>query len=483
MKKIRSIIILLAVLALLVGVYLFASPMWSEQTDADTDTDAAEHTVAVIDHNSLVGLELTADEDTLKFALNDDFTAWNWSENAEVPLDNTVFAEIVEALNAATTRHILENVDDERLAEYGLAEPAYTVKFIFSDGAEKQYLLGDLNSFNNSCYFSEASDPKTVYTVPSSVADAMDMDIYDFILEETPPVITEGKIISAEYESQSGQIKSFKYFPSGNEDDYTDKYNWYYYASTIRTVSYNKPLNRNIANSLTELITSLSFDECVGLDHTDSKYGFSEAHRFVIKYNVDEGETGVLSEKEYVIYIGAQTEDGEIYAHTDNSKLVYTLDAPDEWLKIINGNDKDFSASEIWLPNYELIESVNIKGGGSLTVVPKTEDGKTSFFASGYDSEKVGELMTALEALSAISHTSVLDEDPNLEKENIFGIYVRFKDSEKAQEEIFAESYTENYCKVTFRNDKNGITSTVLIAAEDAQKIASLVADITAKAE
>ena len=151
---------MLTVLALLVIVYLVASPMWSED-EADETSAEPTHTVAVIDHTTLVGLDLNVGGESLSFALNDKATEWDWSEDAEVPLDNVAFATLVTALNEAGSKYKLENVTDEQLAEYGLTEPAIIVKFSFSDGTVKEYKIGNLNSFNGLYYLSESGAPNT----------------------------------------------------------------------------------------------------------------------------------------------------------------------------------------------------------------------------------------------------------------------------------------------------------------------------------
>ncbi len=484
MKKLKTLIILLTLLVALILIYLVASPMWSEQEGGETTPAAEEHTVAVIDHNTLKGFELTKtgedSSETLTFSLKEDLTGWTWSENGEVPLDNSAFATVVTALTSATSGYKLEDVSAEDLAMYGLDSPAYTLKLAFEDGSEKTYKVGNLNSFNSLYYFSEAGAPNTVYMVDASVPNALELEIYDFVLEETPPVITAAKILSLTYMSENDMVKDFTYFPAGNASDYTDKYNWYYsiYSMHQSAIPAQLPLNGNVAESLTDIITDLSFEECVGFDRTEAKYGFSPSRKVIVKYNVDEGENGVLTEKEYVIYIGAQTEDGGIYAHTADSKLVYILADSDAWVTPINGDHKDLDAAELWLPNYELIEKLTFKSGeNTLAVDVNNAEGKIAYSSGDIDPEKLSKLMAALDAVMSVSHTTVLEENTSLEKKVYFELRIKPKDSEKIYT-MTVESYTESYCRVTFANNGGR-----LITAEDAEKLASLISELTAKAE
>ena len=226
MKKAKSIVILLTVLLVLLLVYFVVSPMWSEKAPEDTTAEPT-YQIAAIDHTLLVGFELTRGETKLSFSLNDTATEWDWSDDAEIPLDNMVFATVVTALNNAKSKYKLEGVSAEQITDYGLDAPEITVKFIFSTGAAKEYYVGKLNSFNGYYYLSEASAPNTVYMIEAAVKTSLELDIHDFVLEETPPAITEAKIIGVDYVN-GFDSRYLRYYPSGNSVDYTDRYEWYF---------------------------------------------------------------------------------------------------------------------------------------------------------------------------------------------------------------------------------------------------------------
>jgi hypothetical protein len=476
MKKIRNILIMLIILVLLLVVYLVASPMWRESGDETTEPTPS-YTVAVIDHNTIVGLELEHGEEKLSFSLNEGGTAWNWSENAEVPLDNMVFANAVTALNEASSSYKLEGVTADQLAEYGLAEPSLRAKFIFLDGSTREFIFGNLNSFNSLYYFTEASATDTVYMVSSSVKASLELDIYDFILEETPPAITEGKILGVSTVNASNYA-DFTYYPSGKDNDYTDQYNWYCRTGLTQMSSLppELPIDSTMADTLTGLITSLSFEECVGLDDSDEKYGFSESKKIVVRYNVDETENGVLTEKKYVIYIGSQREDGGIYAHTADSKLVYILSSSDEWISFISPEKPKLLPDEIWLPNYERVDSLTFKAAGNtLTVNVNNTDGKISYSSTASDDiEAIEALIAKLDALKATSNVAYLkDEEELAQKELMLAVKIAFNKGESSELEIEITRYSQSYCRVKFghRNDQ-------LITLEDAEALIGLVTEI-----
>ena len=478
MKKFRSIIILLAVLLVLLAVYFFASPMWSEDAAEDTTAEQS-YQVAAIDHTLLVGFELKHGEENLTFALNDKATEWNWSEDSDVPLDNMAFANIVTAFNNAKSKYKLEGVSSDQLVDYGLDAPSLTVKFSFSDGTSKQFFVGKLNSFNSCYYLSEASAPNTVYMIESAVKTSLELDIHDFVLEETPPAITEAKIIGVDY-TNAGNYRDFIYYPSGNSSDYTDRYEWYFRSGLVEMSSLppETPLNTTIGDTLVSLVTGLTFDECVGLDYTAEDYGFSEGKKLVISYNADENETGVLQKKDYVIYLGSQREDGSIYAHTENSKLVYLLSDSDEWLDIIGVEETKLYPDELWLPNYELIDSMAFTAGERvITVSVKNTDGTISFASDMSDgTDAIAALVAALEDIYAVSNLAYLDEGVAIgEKTEIFSVKATLTSGETI--EIGVSKCSDAYCVVDF-----GLMNGRLVTLEDAEAFAAMITALPGKA-
>lgn len=476
---------MLLVLVLLVIVYLVASPMWSEDTPEDTSGEET-FAVATIDHTLLVGLELTHGEGSLSFALNDKATEWDWSENGEVPLDNMAFANVVTVLNDAKSKYKLEGVTAEELAEYGLDDPSMKVKFIFSDSFSKEFFFGDLNSFNNLYYISEAFEPTTVYMVDAAVKSSLELEIYDFVLEETPPTITEAKIKRVEYYPQLDEFYTiFTYYPSGKASEYTDRYEWYYNidhnsVSSSSVIATGYPVDGDVADTLASLVTGLSFDECVGLDYSEGNYGFSDTHKIVISYNAAEDDTDVLQKQEYVVYLGSQTEDGKIYAHTADSKLVYLLGSSDEWLSVLSSSRAKLLPDEVWLPNYEFVDSMTFTSGANTVAVNvNTTDGKTSFTSSASDdSEAISALVKALENLTATSNVEFFADDASMvEPAEMFSVEIAFNAGDAPKLDMIIERYSQNYCLVNF----NG-RADQLVTLEDAQAIVDMIASLGEKA-
>jgi hypothetical protein len=354
-----------------------------------------------------------------------------------------------------------------------------TVKFSFSDGTAKQFFIGNLNSFNSSYYLSEAGAPNTVYMIESAVKTSLELDIRDFVLEETPPAITEAKILGVEY-NNAGNYREFVYYPSGNSSDYTDRYEWYFRNGLVGMSSLppETPLRTDLGDSLSALITGLAFDECVALDYTAGDFGFSESKKIVISYNAEEGETGVLQKKEYVIYLGSQREDGSIYTHTDTSKLVYTLSSSDEWLELIAAEETKLYPDELWLPNYELIKSMTFTAGGeTVKVNVEVTDGKIAYSSdTTNDADAIGALVKAFEDMKAVSNAAYLDSSARAEgMGELFAVYVELDSGSEIS--VVVRRYTDEYCVVTF-----DFMDGRLIKYEDADAFIDMIFALTEKA-
>jgi hypothetical protein len=278
---------------------------------------------------------------------------------------------------------------------------------------------------------------------------------------------------------------SFSYHPSGKPSEYTDRYEWYYNIAH-KSISFSSviapgyPVDGDVADTLASLVTGLSFDECVGLDYSAGDYGFTDTHKIVVSYNAAEGETEVLQKKEYVIYLGSQTEDGKIYAHTADSKLVYLLGSSDEWISVINATRAELLPDEVWLPNYEFVDSMTFAADGKTVKVDVVNtDGTISFKSDASDdADSISALVKALENLTATSNVEYYSDDTSLvEPTEMLSVEVAFNSGDAPVLDILIERYSQNYCLVNF----NG-RADQLLTIEDVQAIIDMMLSLGTKA-
>ncbi len=499
MKKAKNLIILASVLVILLAVYLVYSAI-----NADGGEESGESTTAypleTIDPSKLVGVDIEITKDSthkqeeseseestqgdggdgektttsLSFALNENATAWLWSEDGEVPLDNSAFANMVSTLSGFSSPYKLENVTNDSLSEYGLTEPYLRVTFTFSDGSRREVKIGAFNPFNEMYYFCDLVSPSTVYMVDESVVSAFDIDVYDLLKYDETPTISSTKITKVTFITD-GVTRVYTYYPSGKSEDYTDKYLWYLSIDGSKEAA----VDASVAESLTKLAGGITFEDCATLNYKkDNTLGFGGGDRVIIDYKkVDKVtdsttsvETEVTVDATYTLYLGKSSEDGDIYAHTDSSVLGYVLGESATWSKLRAGSLAGILPDELWLPDYERISSMTfVTESGTKKVIVNNKNGEITYSLDGgeIDGEAFIALQKLLEQTTQTSNTAYLEGDPENEKKAIFSMAVQFTDGKSLT--MTAEGYTENYVRVSFgdRNDQL-ITKDEAVAISDA---------------
>ena len=231
---------------------------------------------------------------------------------------------------------------------------------------------------------------------------------------------------------------------------------------------------------LVDWIIGMSFDSCISLDYnTDSsEFDFTGESSVIIKYKADPNETGVLSEQTYVLHIG-NIRQGDIVVHTDNSKLVYRMDGTEDWYQLLHSEKEQLAADEIWLPNYERIDSLTFtagaNGANNLTVNVKNTDGEISYSSDATeDTDSLTALLEALDGLKATSNVAYLEDDAAaVDKTEVFKVKIDFNAGSNSELEMKVTRYSLNYCLVSFNGREDQ-----LITLEDAEKLVEMISVI-----
>ena len=100
--------------------------------------------------------------------------------------DAEAMADAVSALKA--TRRLDGGVED---GDYGLAEPALTVKVALNDGSEVTLAEGDKNDVTEAYYLRVTADESHVYTVEADLQSAFDQKLSELFVQEALPSLGE----------------------------------------------------------------------------------------------------------------------------------------------------------------------------------------------------------------------------------------------------------------------------------------------------
>ncbi|MBO7360282.1 MAG: DUF4340 domain-containing protein [Clostridia bacterium] len=472
-KRLRNIIILAGVLLLLIAVFL-AIKLGSREDGEETGTQTEAYTVANLDPQTLTGISLAVKgSDELVFTLKDDQTGWVWSGDGTVPLDNNAFANVVTALNGATSGHRLTGVTAEESESYGLSDPRVRIGFSFSDGSVWSGLVGNYNSFSKGYYFTTGEDGSTVYLISESAGNSLMLDISDFLLRDEPPEVTAAGIRTLTFE-KGGSSFVYSYYPSGNPDCYTDSFRWFLSVDGGAEI----PVSPALGDRLASAMTSLYFDDCLAFrSDTDlSAYGLDDPVRMTLAYTVSETvsdsttgtETTVKKDAEWVLLLGGSDEDGALYVKTESSNLVYTS-GYSETLAVLSGGDlTKIRPSELVLFNPSMTDRIDFSAGSTSlgVVITHGDSGESYSNASGADLNytEYSALADRLTGTAASSNTSLVESDPAVLSDTpVFGAVFTFGETVA---ELKITPWSQNWYRVSFfgRDDQ-------LITAGDLEEL------------
>lgn len=270
----------------------------------------------------------------------------------------------------------------ENLEDYGLEEPQNTVTVTSNNGVETVFYIGNENETTGD-YYMYMNNPEHVYTVGSTFANAFNGKLYDLVVDSSFPSITSNSIIKAVIDQQDNQLT----LESSRDDSAT----W----SVTDSKNQKKEADGTKSNQLLSNVTSLNFTDYIDYNCKDlEQYGLKDPSAVItLDYTVTsevpvekdstetdaenvseeaepetadaetvsevtESETAdtqnatadgqseesesetestklVTEEKQIVLQIGNQTEDGDYYVKTSDNNEVHTMsaDALKPWLE------------------------------------------------------------------------------------------------------------------------------------------------------
>lgn len=175
MKKYKTMIIFLSVFAILVVLYFVMN--YVNQLQAEKEQD---ETIMVTEITDLAYMEYTDGNTALSFVKEDD--TWKLADDSEESktLNSDAVQTIADTLSQVAAVRVLEGAGE--LSEYGLDEPAYTIKLETESGTEITLYIGSATGEN---YYATIGDKVVVYVIDSSPVDTLEFDVIDLEAEET----------------------------------------------------------------------------------------------------------------------------------------------------------------------------------------------------------------------------------------------------------------------------------------------------------
>ncbi len=162
----------------------------AEQAAADAAAGAVEM-IAEYDYTTTVGLmyRRAGSEPVELEVVNGQ---WKLVSDDKFPVNQQIVASMA---NAIASIGVLNHIDEGDPADYGLAEPAYTIEVTYDGGVSHQYRIGDYNSFGGGMYYFMMDG--AMYTISTGLTSFFDYDRNDLLLLDTMPADIEKDYINS----------------------------------------------------------------------------------------------------------------------------------------------------------------------------------------------------------------------------------------------------------------------------------------------
>lgn len=363
MKRSVKTLLLLCVLLICVGGYWLLQQQSSVDTVSET-TGEFDLNAKVVD--DLTGMSWVKDDVTYDFVKTDG--VWAKADEATFPVDQDALNALAEDLLDLTATRKLEDVTSP--ADYGLAEPAFTVTATWSDGTSTDYAMGDETPFSDGYYLQLSDQSDVIYTIAASLSSTFADTLTDLAQKETLP-----------------EVDTVTRLALGDSLDVT-------WSETSRGIN---PDQHWYDTATGEPLTDADVEDL-------STYGLTDAEaKQLALYNDTEAALTLL--------LGNEDENGDIYARLPDSTMVYTVAAEDVSSLMSASLDTLWSKTLLSLPYDQLQEAVFTTSTTSRVLHPQAGEDAAADDAASSDNEA---LATATDAATDEETEEPVDPDEEL---------------------------------------------------------------------
>ncbi|MGN0971846.1 MAG: DUF4340 domain-containing protein, partial [Aristaeellaceae bacterium] len=336
MKRSIKLLLLALVLALCVGGY-FGVQQFNETQQVSEEAGTFDLTAKLAE--DVTGLKWTAGDTA--FDLTYDGSTWQRADDPAFPVDQDKAQDMADALLALTATRKIENVTSP--ADYGLAEPAFSVTVRWKDGTETTYAMGDETPFGDGYYLLLSGQDTVIYTISKKLSSIFETDMNALAVLETIPAVenvtrlTVGDSLDLQRASASRTINPDQlwYDADGNPVDGAEDL-----VETAQGIAWEE---RVTASASDEELTAWRLDE--------------DAATAIILYDGDEAGMTVL--------LGDTDDDGNYYARLPGSSMVYTVSATDV-SSLLTATAEDMRSATILSLPYEQVQTATLTAGSAV---------------------------------------------------------------------------------------------------------------------
>lgn len=350
MKKGRNIIILLVVLAVLVGGYMFLSKRPKKTTTA---TPAAK-TISImkLDVNKINEISIEYNKATINLVKNG--SAWQMKDAPGIQLFQGAVNSIVSdftSLNAE--RIVVSNSSD--LQSYGLSTPVATATATLADGSKKVILLGNKAPSGNDYYLMTKDDPN-VYLVSGGSGSCLTVTVSQ-LRDKTLATVDTTKLSYLKIVNKDGKIMEIKANTSQTDKEKQANINGY-----ILTKPYDKTYEIDSTKFQTYIqdLPSFQISDIIEDNAADlSKYGLDKPRYDVLFTDLDN--------KNMHLQIGNDKDSIYTYFKVDGSNSVYIM--PKDKIDSLYTNPVQLISAFVYLVNIDEVDKIVINNAGKESTI------------------------------------------------------------------------------------------------------------------
>ena len=286
MRQKKTLIILILVfaglLALYAGLRMYQKKQSVQKSSADKLIIKNMSDLTSISYNNGQNLSFVKRNGT-----------WFYEKDSEFPVEQSYLTSMASQFQKIEAVRKLKNGDS--LKDYGLEQPAYTIRVKDKKGTQTTYYIGNTSGDN---YYLTLDDKSTVYTVSADLLSGLSYSLNDMMQTDTFPTLS------------SGNLKKVVITNGSRKKTYTSK-------------------SKNDMDSIAGGLGVFTFGDCQNYSAEDkdlAKYGLDSDSRVTVDITYKDTET--KKSKSLTLYIGSKDKSGEnYYVKLKDSKMVYLSDA------------------------------------------------------------------------------------------------------------------------------------------------------------
>ena len=326
-KKIRNLLILLGILAVLLIGYAAVGlllPDGETEDESKTETEASVDTLPLfrVTEDGLTTLSYTYDRDSDGEAELWSYTrtedgSWTWAGDAGIPLSSAPFVSCATTLASAVATKVIRDVAEDELATYGLDTPGLTVAFTDAVGGAQSFCIGAYNAYNGTYCALVGGDRSTVYLVSGDLPAAFEAPVESFVSYDDLPAFKPEALVSLTLTRGDRTVTVTRETPEAVDAQ----------AVWRRAVNGAVPVAvaEDIAASLDLLVGDMDYLACLGVtDEALAEHGLAEdTTRMTLVYR--RSADGVETEETFTLLLGGTDKYGYYYANPEGTTLTMLL--------------------------------------------------------------------------------------------------------------------------------------------------------------